>query len=108
MIYRGLPEIFIVSRIPLENDSGEVTRLLFELKARNRAVEERLIPLVYKELRRIASARLRQQRAFGAGRKIRRAKVPLLSNRPEKGPTQTEIEYSERNSLVEDLCGNRA
>jgi RNA polymerase sigma factor (TIGR02999 family) len=47
----------------LENDPGEVTRLLFELKAGNRAVEERLIPLVYKELRRIASARLRQEAA---------------------------------------------
>lgn len=52
-----------MSRIPLENDPGEVTRLLFELKAGNRAVEERLIPLVYKELRRIASARLRQEAA---------------------------------------------
>jgi RNA polymerase sigma factor (TIGR02999 family) len=47
----------------LENDPGEVTRLLFELKAGNRAAEERLIPLVYKELRRIASARLRHEAA---------------------------------------------
>ena len=47
----------------MENGPGEVTRLLFELKAGNRAAEERLIPLVYKELRRIASARLRQEAA---------------------------------------------
>jgi RNA polymerase sigma factor (TIGR02999 family) len=47
----------------LENDPGEVTRLLFELKAGNHAAEERLIPLVYKELRHIASARLRQESA---------------------------------------------
>jgi RNA polymerase sigma factor (TIGR02999 family) len=47
----------------LENDPGEVTRLLVELRAGNRAAEDRLIPLVYKELRRIASARLRQEAA---------------------------------------------
>jgi hypothetical protein len=33
-------------------------------------------------------------------------KVPLLSDRPEKWATQGEINYSERDSLVEDLCGN--
>ena len=38
---------------------GEVTQLLFELKAGNRAAEERLIPLVYRELHRIATIRLR-------------------------------------------------
>lgn len=47
----------------MENDPGEVTRLLVELRAGNRAAEDRLIPLVYKELRRIASARLRQEAA---------------------------------------------
>ena len=34
---------------------------MIELKAGNRSVEERLIPLVYQELRRIASARLRRE-----------------------------------------------
>jgi len=43
----------------LTTDPGEVTQLLFELKGGNRQAEERLIPLVYRELRRIASARLR-------------------------------------------------
>ena len=33
-------------------------------------------------------------------------KAPLLSDRPEKRATQGEIDYSERDSLVEDLCGN--
>jgi len=47
----------------LASDPGEVTRLLFELKSGNRAAEERLIPLVYKELRRIASNRLRHEAA---------------------------------------------
>jgi len=43
----------------MRSDPGEVTQLLFELKAGNRAAEERLLPLIYKELRRIAAARLR-------------------------------------------------
>jgi RNA polymerase sigma-70 factor (ECF subfamily) len=38
---------------------GEVTNLLQELKQGNRTAEERLIPLVYSELRRIAAAYLR-------------------------------------------------
>jgi hypothetical protein len=33
-------------------------------------------------------------------------KAPLLSKRSEKGATQREIKYSERNSPVEDLHGN--
>jgi RNA polymerase sigma-70 factor (ECF subfamily) len=45
----------------VETSPGEVTQLLFELKAGNRSAEERLIPLVYRELRRIASARLRNE-----------------------------------------------
>lgn len=45
----------------MASEPGEVTRLLFELKAGNRSAEERLIPLVYRELRRIASARLRNE-----------------------------------------------
>jgi RNA polymerase sigma factor (TIGR02999 family) len=47
----------------LESDPGEVTRLLFQLKAGNRAAEELLIPLVYDELRHIASIRLRGEAA---------------------------------------------
>lgn len=45
----------------MESDPSEVTRLLFELKTGNRAAEEQLIPLVYGELRRIASNRLRNE-----------------------------------------------
>lgn len=40
---------------------GEVTELLYELKAGNRSAEEKLIPLVYRELHRIATARLRAE-----------------------------------------------
>jgi RNA polymerase sigma factor (TIGR02999 family) len=45
----------------LKSEPGEVTRLLYELKAGNRAAEEQLVPLVYEELRRIASNRLRHE-----------------------------------------------
>jgi RNA polymerase sigma factor (TIGR02999 family) len=45
----------------VETGPGEVTQLLFQLKAGNRSAEDRLIPLVYKELRRIASVRLRNE-----------------------------------------------
>jgi RNA polymerase sigma-70 factor, ECF subfamily len=45
----------------VETRPGDVTRLLFELKAGNRSAEERLIPLVYQELRKVASARLRNE-----------------------------------------------
>jgi RNA polymerase sigma factor (TIGR02999 family) len=47
----------------LASDPGEVTQLLFDLKGGNRFAEERLIPLVYGELRRIASNRLRREAA---------------------------------------------
>jgi len=47
----------------LKSDPGDVTQLLLELKAGNRAVEERLIPMVYQELRRIALIRLKQEAA---------------------------------------------
>jgi RNA polymerase sigma factor (TIGR02999 family) len=40
---------------------GEVTNLLRELKNGNKGAEERLIPLVYAELRRIAAAHLRRE-----------------------------------------------
>lgn len=42
---------------------GEVTQLLLELKQGNRHAEDRLIPLVYKELRRIAANHLRREDA---------------------------------------------
>ncbi len=45
----------------MENAPGEVTHLLFELKQGNRRAEDRLIPLVYKELRRIAANHLRRE-----------------------------------------------
>jgi RNA polymerase sigma factor (TIGR02999 family) len=40
---------------------GEVTNLLLELKRGNKEAEGRLIPLVYKELRRIAAIHLRHE-----------------------------------------------
>ena len=46
----------------MDDSPGDVTKLLLELRSGNRAVEERLIPLVYLELRRIASVRLRRER----------------------------------------------
>ncbi|MFC5865002.1 ECF-type sigma factor [Acidicapsa dinghuensis] len=42
---------------------GEVTRLLQQLKQGDPDAEQRLIPLVYNELRRIASINLRHERA---------------------------------------------
>jgi RNA polymerase sigma-70 factor, ECF subfamily len=42
---------------------GDVTDLLLELKRGNREAEGRLIPLVYRELHRIAAARLRNEAA---------------------------------------------
>jgi RNA polymerase sigma factor (TIGR02999 family) len=46
---------------PAENSPGEVTHLLSELKQGNREAENRLIPLVYNELRRIAALYLRRE-----------------------------------------------
>jgi RNA polymerase sigma factor (TIGR02999 family) len=46
----------------VENTPGEVTQLLIELKRGDRTAEDRLIPLVYAELRRIAAAKLRGER----------------------------------------------
>jgi len=40
---------------------GEVTQILLEFKLGSREASDRLIPLVYKELRRIASAHLRRE-----------------------------------------------
>jgi RNA polymerase sigma factor (TIGR02999 family) len=61
VIYTEQPTFPSIEEFPVETSPGEVTQLLFELKAGNRSAEERLIPLVYKELRRIASARLRNE-----------------------------------------------
>jgi RNA polymerase sigma factor (TIGR02999 family) len=40
---------------------GEVTQLLFEFRTGNPDARDRLVPLVYRELRRIANARLRRE-----------------------------------------------
>ena len=40
---------------------GEVTQILLELRRGNRAAQDRLIPLVYQELRRIAKAHHRRE-----------------------------------------------
>lgn len=47
----------------MENTPGEVTQLLHKLRNGNQEAEKQLIPLVYKELRRIASRYLRKERA---------------------------------------------
>ena len=45
------------------SDASEVTRLLSELSGGNRAVVDALMPLVYSELKRIASRQMRRERA---------------------------------------------
>lgn len=45
----------------IQDDPGEVTNLLLELKHGHKDAEARLIPLVYKELRRIAALYLRKE-----------------------------------------------
>ncbi len=47
----------------MDTDSGEVTRLLQAMNAGDRAAGEQLLPLVYRELHRIASAYMRRERA---------------------------------------------
>jgi RNA polymerase sigma-70 factor, ECF subfamily len=44
-------------------EHGEVTQLLIEIRAGNREAEEKLIPLVYTQLRRLAAHYLRGERA---------------------------------------------
>jgi RNA polymerase sigma factor (TIGR02999 family) len=44
-------------------DPGEVTQILLEFRQGNRDAQDRLIPLVYRELRRIAGAHLRRETA---------------------------------------------
>lgn len=43
--------------------SGEVTQILLDLRHGNREAQDRLVPMVYRELRRIASAHLRKEAA---------------------------------------------
>jgi RNA polymerase sigma factor (TIGR02999 family) len=45
----------------MENAPGEVTLLLLEVRNGHQEAEERLIPLVYKELRRLAASYLRKE-----------------------------------------------
>src|SRR5215472_8655294 len=49
----------IVSSTP-----GEVTQILLDLRNGHREAQDRLAPLVYRELRRIASAHLRREAAI--------------------------------------------
>lgn len=44
-------------------ESGDVTRMLGELRAGKHDVAEQLVPLIYDELRRIAGAQMRRERA---------------------------------------------
>ncbi len=46
----------------MESDPGEITELLLELRAGKREAEEKLIPLVYGELRSLAAHYLRGER----------------------------------------------
>jgi RNA polymerase sigma factor (TIGR02999 family) len=46
----------------MEHVAGEVTSLLAQLRQGDRQAEERLIPLVYAELRRLAASYLRKER----------------------------------------------
>lgn len=47
----------------MENAPGEITQLLIKLRGGNRTAEEKLIQLIYKELRRIAANRLKNEGA---------------------------------------------
>jgi len=47
----------------MEESAGIVTQLLHELRGGNRLAEEKLIPIVYNKLKRIASAQLRREHA---------------------------------------------
>jgi hypothetical protein len=58
-----LADLDVRLRRPMPMDSGDpnVTNLLAECRRGDRAALERLIPIVYQELRRLASARLRNE-----------------------------------------------
>jgi RNA polymerase sigma-70 factor, ECF subfamily len=51
------------SEIRMENAAGEVTALLFQMKDGRQDALDRLIPLVYRELRRLAGYYMRDERA---------------------------------------------
>ena len=46
----------------MEDKSGEVTRLLHELRQGNRLAEDQLIPIIYNQLKKIAAGQLRRER----------------------------------------------
>ena len=46
----------------MEDNTGEVTRLLHEIKQGNRLAEDQLIAIVYKNLKKIATGQLRHER----------------------------------------------
>jgi hypothetical protein len=47
---------------PVENSSGEITRLLFDLKSRREEAAPRLFDLLYRELRGLAKRHLVNER----------------------------------------------
>jgi RNA polymerase sigma factor (TIGR02999 family) len=47
----------------VSTEPGEVTQILLEFRQGNREAQDRLIPLVYRELRRIAGSHLRRESA---------------------------------------------
>ena len=51
------------SRSPQTSNQSEVTRLLGQASGGNREAFDLLVPLVYDELRRLAEARLKAERA---------------------------------------------
>ena len=49
-------------RGPVTSQSGEITELLKQLTAGNREAESKLVPLVYEQLRRLATSYMRRER----------------------------------------------
>jgi RNA polymerase sigma factor (TIGR02999 family) len=65
--------------------SGDVTQLLVELTKGNKAAASKLIPLVYKELRRLAGRQMRRERAdhtLQATALVNEAYIKLVEQRP--------------------------
>lgn len=72
--------VFRSQRMLMDANPGEVTNLLQELKCGSKEAEAKLIPLVYRELRRIASIQLRHkdsQRSFQATALVHEAYIRL-------------------------------
>jgi len=64
--------------------TGQITRLLAEVRAGNRVAEEQLIPLVYGELHRLAAAYMRRERedhTLQATALVHEAYIKLLPQR---------------------------